>query len=68
MSQIHPDVALLPVSGTYVMTVSEAIEATNVLKPKLVIPMHFGAIVGSEEMAEEFKQKSSVQVEIPTLD
>ena len=68
MSEIHPDVALLPVSGTYVMTVSEAIEATEVLQPKLVIPMHFGAIVGSEEMAGEFKQKAKVKVEIPTLE
>ena len=68
MNEINPDVALLPVSGTYVMTVSEAIEATKVLQPKLVIPMHFGAIVGSEEMADEFKQKSQVKVEIPTLD
>ena len=68
MSEIHPDVALLPVSGTYVMTVSEAIEATEVLQPKLVIPMHFGAIVGSEEMAGEFKQKTKVNVEIPTLE
>ena len=68
MGEIHPDVALLPVSGTYVMTVSEAIEATKVLQPKLVIPMHFGAIVGSEEMADEFKQQAEVPVEIPTLE
>ena len=62
------DVALLPVSGTYVMTVSEAIEATDVLKPKLVIPMHFGSIVGSDTMASEFREKSNVRVEIPTID
>ena len=68
MSDIHADVALLPVSGTYVMTVSEAIEATKVLQPKLVIPMHFGSIVGSKEMADEFKQKTSVRTEIPTLE
>ena len=61
------DVSLLPVSGTYVMTVSEAIEAAKVLEPKLVIPMHFGSIVGSSEMADEFKEKSNVKVEIPTL-
>jgi L-ascorbate metabolism protein UlaG (beta-lactamase superfamily) len=68
MNEIHTDVALLPVSGTYVMTVSEAIEATKVLQPKLVIPMHFGSIVGSKDMADEFKQKSTVRVEIPELE
>jgi len=68
MDEIQSDVALLPVSGTYVMTVSEAIEATKVLQPKLVIPMHFGSIVGSKEMAEEFKKRTNVRVEIPTLE
>ncbi len=66
MSSIKPDVALLPVSGTYVMTVSEALEATKVLQPKLVVPMHFGAIVGDKSMAKKFKEEADVSVEIPT--
>ena len=49
------DVALLPVSGTYVMTPQEAAEAVRILKPKLAIPMHYGAIVGSEKDAQRFK-------------
>ncbi|MHA2288824.1 MAG: MBL fold metallo-hydrolase [Promethearchaeota archaeon] len=66
MNNIKPDVALLPVSGTYVMTVSEALEATKILQPKLVVPMHFGAIVGDKSMAEKFKESANVKVEIPT--
>lgn len=68
MEEFKTDVALLPVSGTYVMTAAEAIEAIEILKPKLVIPMHFGAIVGDRSMAEEFKSKVSCPVEIPSLD
>ncbi|MFX1282641.1 MAG: MBL fold metallo-hydrolase [Promethearchaeota archaeon] len=68
MKDIKPDVALIPVSGTYVMTAPEAIEATKVLNPKLVIPMHFGAIVGDQSMAEEFKKGVSCKVEIPSLE
>ena len=68
MSNIAPDVALLPVSCTYVMTVSEALEATNILQPKLVVPMHFGAIVGDKSMAEKFKEMAKVSVEIPSKD
>ena len=68
MKDIQTDVALMPVSGTYVMTPSEALEATEILQPKLVIPMHYGAIVGDSSMAEEYKKKATVQVEIPTLD
>ncbi|UCE14225.1 MAG: MBL fold metallo-hydrolase, partial [Candidatus Heimdallarchaeota archaeon] len=62
------DIALLPVSGTYVMTAPEAIEAAKVLNPKLVIPMHFGAIVGDRAMAEEFEKGVSFKVEIPSID
>jgi L-ascorbate metabolism protein UlaG (beta-lactamase superfamily) len=64
MKTIKTDIALLPVSGTYVMTAEEAAEATKMIKPKLVIPMHYGAIVGSESDAEKFKQLANCQVEI----
>jgi L-ascorbate metabolism protein UlaG (beta-lactamase superfamily) len=68
MANINADVALLPVSGTYVMTAAEAIEAAKTLNPKLAIPMHFGNIVGDRTMAEEFEKGVSCTVKIPTLD
>lgn len=34
------DLALLPIGGTYVMDVEEALEAASIMKPKWVIPMH----------------------------
>jgi L-ascorbate metabolism protein UlaG (beta-lactamase superfamily) len=58
------DIALLPVSGTYVMTAEEAAESVEVINPKIAIPMHYGAIVGSSEDAKRFKELSKVQVEI----
>ena len=66
MKDLKADVALLPVSGTYVMTAEEAAEATKVIKPKLAIPMHYGAIVGSEKDAEKFKRLASCAVQILT--
>ncbi|MBW2171387.1 MAG: MBL fold metallo-hydrolase [Deltaproteobacteria bacterium] len=54
MASFDVDVALLPVSGTYVMTAEEAVEAAKMLKPKLVIPMHYDAIVGSSDDAQRF--------------
>jgi L-ascorbate metabolism protein UlaG (beta-lactamase superfamily) len=59
------DVALLPVSGTYVMTALEAVEAARRISPKLAIPMHWGTVVGSRADAEEFARAAPVEVEIP---
>lgn len=56
MKGLRVDVALLPVSGTYVMTAAEAAEAAKSMQAKTVIPMHYGAIVGSEQDAHEFKR------------
>ncbi len=65
MKSIHCDIALLPVSGTYVMTATEAAEAAETLKPQVAIPMHYGAIVGSEADAQKFKSLvKGCQVEI----
>jgi len=63
MKDIACDVALLPVSGTYVMTADEAVEALRLLRAKVAIPMHFGAgVAGSVEDAEHFRRKSPVPV------
>ena len=56
MSDLKPDIALVPVSGTYVMTAQEAAKAIEKIKPKIAIPMHYGVIVGSEKDAHDFKQ------------
>jgi L-ascorbate metabolism protein UlaG (beta-lactamase superfamily) len=67
MQSFNPDIALIPVSGTYVMTAQEAAKAVNeIIKPKkLAIPMHYGAIIGSEDDARTFRDLVKVcQVEI----
>ena len=67
MSDLKPDIALLPVSGTYVMTAQEAAKAVEKIKPKIAIPMHYGTIVGSEKDANEFEQLvKSCEVQILT--
>jgi L-ascorbate metabolism protein UlaG (beta-lactamase superfamily) len=62
------DVALLPVSGTYVMTAEEAVKACNAIQPKLAIPMHYAAIVGSAADAEAFRKAVKCRVEILTAE
>jgi len=67
MSNLRPDILLIPVSGTYVMTNKEAAKATEIIKPKIAIPMHYGTIVGTERDATEFKNLvKSCEVQILT--
>lgn len=48
-------VALLPVSGKFVMDSDEASEVANMLSPDLCIPMHYGAgVAGTFQDAEKF--------------
>jgi L-ascorbate metabolism protein UlaG (beta-lactamase superfamily) len=48
------DVALLPVSGTYVMTAQEAAEAARRIAPRGAVPLHWGEHMGTREDAEAF--------------
>jgi len=56
MEGLDVDIAMLPVSGVYVATAEEAVKAAEMLNPKVVIPMHYGSIVGSRADAERFKE------------
>lgn len=52
MKAVQADVALLPCGGTYTMTGAEAASAANAFKPKVLIPMHWGDIVGARADAD----------------
>ncbi|MBA2504777.1 MAG: MBL fold metallo-hydrolase [Thermoleophilaceae bacterium] len=58
------DLALLPVSGTYVMTAAEAVEAARRIQPRMAVPMHWGANIGTDEDAAVFAAKAPVEVRI----
>ena len=58
------DVALLPVSGTYVMTPQEAAEAARRIQPRVAVPMHWGEHLGTADDARTFAEKASVEVRI----
>jgi L-ascorbate metabolism protein UlaG (beta-lactamase superfamily) len=56
MAEIDCDVALLPVSGIYVMTAEEAADAAQTLDPQIVVPMHYGAGIGTGEDGRRFTE------------
>jgi L-ascorbate metabolism protein UlaG (beta-lactamase superfamily) len=67
MKDLEVDIAFLPVSGTYVMTAEEAIEAAKAIKPKVAVPMHYGAIVGGVDDALRFKKGLEGEVDVVIL-
>lgn len=67
MKDLQVDIAFLPVSGTYVMTAEEAVQAAMAVKPKIAIPIHYGAIVGSEDDAKKFKKALEGQIDVVIL-
>jgi L-ascorbate metabolism protein UlaG (beta-lactamase superfamily) len=58
------DVALLAVSGVYVMTAQEAAEAARRIQPRVAIPMHWGELLGTRADAEAFAASAPVEVTI----
>jgi L-ascorbate metabolism protein UlaG (beta-lactamase superfamily) len=68
LSEIKADIAMLPVSGTYVMTVDEALEAAKIIGPELAIPMHVGRGIGSMDDALRFEELSPVPVRVLKID
>jgi len=64
MRTVKADIALLPCDGTYTMTAKQAADAANSFKPKIVIPMHWGGIVGAKADAEEVKKLFKGDTEI----
>ena len=56
MADIDCDVALLPVSGTYVMIVEEAVDAARIIGPQIVVPMHFGSGIGTDSDGDRFAE------------
>jgi L-ascorbate metabolism protein UlaG (beta-lactamase superfamily) len=53
------DVALLPAGGTYTMTAAQAVEACQAIRARVVVPYHWGDIVGSDADAEAFVAAAS---------
>ena len=67
MADLKTDIAFLPVSGTYVMTADEAIEAAKLINPAIAIPMHYGAIVGDKNDAIRFKEGLKGKLDVVLL-
>ena len=52
--QVDCDVALIPIGGTYTMDPVQAAAFADAIKPQVVVPTHYGSIVGTMADADVF--------------
>ena len=61
------DYLFIPIGGTYTMTYEEAANYTNRIKPKVVIPIHYGSIVGDKDYGFKFRDLIDDKIEVKLL-
>lgn len=61
------DVAFIPIGGTYTMDALEAADFVNKIKPKLVVPIHYGMVVGDEKDLKQFILNVSSDIKVNDL-
>ena len=67
LKKIKTDVLFVPIGGTYTMNALEAANLTNIIKPKMVVPVHYNCIVGSKEDEKVFVQNVDKQIKVKIL-
>lgn len=61
------DIAFLPLGGTFTMDYKEAAKLANEIMPKIVIPIHYGTLVGKKEDAIYFKDNLNKNIKCEIL-
>ena len=65
IENIKCDIAFIPIGGTYTMDVNEATELIKIINPKIVIPIHYGSIVGDRSDSNKLKDNlSNTNIEV----
>jgi L-ascorbate metabolism protein UlaG (beta-lactamase superfamily) len=68
MSDVHCEVALLPVGGKFTMTWREAAEACELIDAAAAVPMHYGEVIGDARDAEAFRDHCRLPVTVLPLE
>lgn len=62
LKNLHLDIALLPMGGTYTMDAHEAAQAANIIQAKVTVPMHYKRLLGgSYTEAEDILKKEVIK-------
>jgi L-ascorbate metabolism protein UlaG (beta-lactamase superfamily) len=62
------DVALLPIGGNFTMDIDDAVRAVKLIRPRIVVPMHYDTFDVIKADPGEFAAKASEAAEVRILD
>lgn len=61
---VQVDVCFIPIGGHFTMDYLEASKYINEIKPRKVIPIHYGSIIGDLDLGEKFKKLIDKDIEV----
>lgn len=67
MKDIQTDYLFIPIGGKFTMTMGEAALLVNEMKPKVVIPIHYGTIIGETSLGSDFSKEIDSGIECRLL-
>ncbi len=67
IKQVKTDYCFVPIGGYYTMDVHDAAKYVNEIKPKKVVPIHYGSIIGDISLQEDFKKLVNDNIEVELL-
>ncbi len=63
IKEVQCEVAFLPIGGIYTMNYKKAAELANLIRPKIVIPVHYGSIIGKKEDGIRFRELLALDIQ-----
>ncbi len=64
LQNLNCDVAFLPIGGTFTMNYEEAASLANTINTKVIVPTHYGELVGNDEDLENFRKLTEKKVNV----
>ncbi len=64
LENIKCDILFVPIGGKFTMDYKESANFVNDIKPKKVIPIHYGSIIGNESDFDKFKELINKDIEV----
>jgi len=64
MDDVSCDVAFLPMGGTYTMDAEQAAQAAARIRPRVVVPMHWGRLVGTRDDVKRLERSMPADVRL----